>query len=730
MTHPKTPSLFRFAAFAFFVSGFCGLLYQIIWMRLAFAAFGITTPVMSLVVSVFMAGLGLGSWLGGTLARRWKNSPASIPLFLYGLLETLIGSSAVLVPWSFSAGSVKLLTLGEADSFHYLLSSALVIFFSLLPWCVLMGATYPFMMAFLRRAAPEESSFSFLYKANLFGALTGTFLTAAVLVESLGFKGTLGLAMGLNVFIALGAFGSAFLLRSSQKSFKTPAFTTRQSFPVKTSSMASLAILFTTGFVSMAMEMVWTRDFSFILKTQVYSFASLLFTYLLSTYFGSWLYRRGLGNVSLSVPTLLGLAALFALLPTALDDPRLHQSIAGVLLSIVPFCAALGYLTPLLVDRLSAGDPEKAGKVYAFNIAGCLLGPLAASYLFLPFVGARLSLILLSLPLALFFLASPPKPRLVLSLLWASVLSLSLFWSTDYEEGFKYFYPRTVQHRDYAATTVAAGEGGNKELFVNGVGMSGLGLTTKIMAHLPLAFLPHPPHSALVVCFGMGTTFRSLLSWDIETTAVELVPGVFSSFDYFWPDADRLCALPNAHRVVDDGRRFLARSKENYDVITLDPPPPLEAAGSSLLYSAEFYEAANRRLKKDGILQQWIPNGDARTWQAAARALALSFPYIRVFPSNGHYGCHFIASLSPLPNLTARQMAGKMPPSAQRDFLEGYPSQTTEHFFTGLLNWEIPFSSLINPQRLAVLTDDRPFNEYFLLRRLPLWLNLSRSSHH
>ena len=46
--------------FALFVlSGFCGLVYQIVWLRLAFKSFGIATPVLSVVVSVFMLGLAL-----------------------------------------------------------------------------------------------------------------------------------------------------------------------------------------------------------------------------------------------------------------------------------------------------------------------------------------------------------------------------------------------------------------------------------------------------------------------------------------------------------------------------------------------------------------------------------------------------------------------------------------------------------------------------------------------
>ena len=76
-----------------------------------------------------------------------------------------------------------------------------------------------------------------------------------------------------------------------------------------------------------------------------------------------------------------------------------------------------------------------------------------------------------------------------------------------------------------------------KRLLVNGIGMTILTPITKFMVHLPLAFHQGKPESALVICFGMGTTYRSALSWDIDTTAVELVPSVTKAFGFYHADA-------------------------------------------------------------------------------------------------------------------------------------------------------------------------------------------------
>jgi spermidine synthase len=116
---------------------------------------------------------------------------------------------------------------------------------------------------------------------------------------------------------------------------------------------------------------------------------------------------------------------------------------------------------------------------------------------------------------------------------------------------------------------------------------------------------------------------------EIDTTAVELVPTVPRLFWYFHQNAPQILSSPSAHVEIDDGRRFLERIPQQYHVITIDPPPPIESAGSSLLYSKEFYATIKQRLKAGGILQQWLPSGDKEVHTAIARALRESFPYVR-----------------------------------------------------------------------------------------------------
>src|ERR1019366_1568371 len=138
------------------------------------------------------------------------------------------------------------------------------------------------------------------------------------------------------------------------------------------------------------------------------------------------------------------------------------------------------------------------------------------------------------------------------------ILAAALLFSRDFEDSITRLMGRPpVLRRDYAASVLSFGEGPNRCLVVNGLGMTKLTPITKLMAHLPLAFHRGRPASGLVICFGMGTTYRSCLSWDIDTTAVELVPSVVAAFGYYHADAPRLLAHPKGHIVIDDGRRFL-----------------------------------------------------------------------------------------------------------------------------------------------------------------------------
>jgi spermidine synthase len=394
---------------------------------------------------------------------------------------------------------------------------------------------------------------------------------------------------------------------------------------------------------------------------------------------------------------------------------------------IVLFSALAGFLTPMLVDSWSCGDPDRAGTAYAVNVLGSIIGPLITGFWLLPRLGERWASVALSLPLfavgALIALRKKSvelprsrwqlNPKLRYGLIAVAAILL-VKMSHDYERKF----PEHEIRRDYTATVIATGKGFDRELLVNGIGMTRLSTITKYIAHLTLAFMNRPPQNGLVICFGMGTTFRSMLSWGIPTTSVDLVPSVPALFGYFHSDAQQLLSSPLARIVVDDGRRFLDGSKESYDVIVVDPPPPPEATGSSLLYSREFYGVVKQHLRSDGVLQIWFPEqGDAGTTASIAKALKQSFPYVRAFQSFDNFGIHFVASMQPLRGASAPVLAARLPPTAAMDFREWEPDLTTEQLFSRVLSQERSVEKMIaEDPAVPALEDDQPINEYYKLR--------------
>ncbi len=725
----------------FLISGFCSVLYELVWLRLAMAQFGVTTAMVSIVLSMFMAGIGLGSWASGRWISAGKTNSSGFvfpALRLYALIELMIGVAGVVVPYAFVWGGRLLQHSALSSSFSDYAVTGLWVAVSVVPGCALMGATVPVAMRAIAQTIPGESrrSFSYLYMANVLGAVAGTHVPL-FLIELFGFRGTLKAGFACNCAIAMAAFVLSSRLRNVDSGADSPGIPSatgvQQSVaaPMRMNSGRNsiLGLLFLSGLTCMAMEVVWVRCYTPYFGTVVYAFAAILGVYLLGTFIGSAIYRRWSRGKIKENPAIWSALATCALLPLIAASPmiRMNQGLR-LGLGVAAFTGLLGFITPMLVDRFSAGDPGKAGTAYAVNVVGCILGPLLAGFGLLPYMSERAALIVLSLPWLVIGVgplrAAAHATRTVrISICGLILCSVGLM---IVGRGYEAHFTEYTVLRDQTATVIATGSGMDRKLLVNGYGITHLTPITKWMAHLPLAEMERRPQNALVICFGMGTTFRSLHSWGIPVTAVELVPSVPRLFSYYHSDGEQILASPLAHVVIDDGRRYLERTPEQFDVITIDPPPPMRAAASSLLYSEEFYSVAKKHLRAGGILQQWVPatpEADPIDVVAVARAIRDSFPYVRVF--RDEFGIHFLCSRQPIARYTAQQLVGRMPSAAIADMAEWKPASAaadgTDYVVSQLnvlLAQEMRVEELFDPAPgTPPITDDRPINEYYILRK-------------
>lgn len=730
----------RFFFIFFALSGFSTLVYQVVWLRIAMANFGVTTISVSIVLSVFMAGMALGSWLAGRYISRARSLANNNTLLLYAAAEACIGLSGFVVAPLLGLSHKAVISTGWAGlgtNINYLVSAAFISAV-LLPFCACMGATFPLAVSAARRCVTDQSdpTFSYLYVANVLGAMLGTVASAFVLIELVGFQSTMKMAAALNIFVAVSAL--VLNRKETGKQGEMPLQSVLLPDPVPQKKRFYL-LLFVTGLASLAMEVVWIRMFTPLLGPVVYTFAAILTVYLGATLLGAQLYRyvqkRNCISTSaiLNILTMVAVAGLFPFIGTDIRLPpadNIAIAILRIAIGIGPFCALLGFATPAIIDRISWREPGSVGTGYAFNMIGCIAGPLVASSFLLPFAGERYSLILLSgIILSVVVLVkladkgSELYPKFNYKIVLGVVLvSFTVIVITKDRDS---YLKNEVVLRDHTATVVAAGEGMFKLLIVNGVGMTSLTPITKMMVHLPFVLHDGPVKKGLVICLGMGTSYRSMLSWGISSTVVELVPSIPKLLPFYHADGDRILASEHGRIVVDDGRRFLERSGEKFDVVVVDPPPPIEAAASSLLYSAEFYQTVKKRLAQGGILQQWIPLGacgggtdEAYLLSSMMKSIVSSFNFVKVYYSFGELGLHIIASMDPILAKTPAELSKRLNEEASADLVEWGPNYSAEEQIREVMLQETSVKSFLDAAPEAPpLTDDRPVNEYFVLRR-------------
>jgi len=340
----------------------------------------------------------------------------------------------------------------------------------------------------------------------------------------------------------------------------------------------------------------------------------------------------------------------------------------------------------------------------------------------------------LNIVIGLFLLAAAPaierKGRLVLGFGLAVVFAgLAYFVGDPYRPimaaRFKSMGPGWEIFHSFESATANTISGGDlskkyeRTLVVNGTGMTELCNETKLMAYLPY-LLAENPKRLLVVCFGMGTTFRSASHYpDLVIDAVDIVPEVFQCFSDFHPDAEVWTSRPNAHLHADDGRHFLLIHPEKYDVITIDPAPPLYSAGTVNLYTKEFFQLCKDRLAPKGVLNVWLPEAPEMETKLVMRSFLEVFPEMSLWGSLGYPGFFLIGGHQSM-HQTPEQVA------AIAKKLSTIPD---------LLEWKInaDYSQPAEVERLymldgpglrpylegvPVVSDDHPYTEFPLWRRL------------
>ena len=609
------------AQLAVALGGVAALSWEVIWQTRASLSIGISAVGTALTLAATMGGMMVGAWAMG---RALRSRGEVRPLRLYAGLEAVIGLSGLLLAPGFTAiEHLDVLVFAWSPAASPVAQGIFIAALLSVP-TVCMGATVP---VFELMGRVTGTSVARLYGINTAGAAAGVLGLTFLVVPSLGLLASSVAIAAVNGLVCIAMLAFDRLAAAARGSASARAATPVSDRLAPEASSLGLWIVFGTGFVTFALEVTWFRALRAAFQSTTEVFAIILAAVLVPLAIGArlvpWLRARGITPRS-----MLGVAAVAVLLATPLiERADLTGWASGPYGSMLAIWAGLSFLVlgpPIFFLGLAlpwyleeAGDPQRAGRLYAVNTLGAVIGSLSAAWILLPSLGFARAAWGLGVVTALLALAAPghryrvpiaacTAVALAVAVNFTSSLGRARVQSTHDLSGY-----RIIAFDEGADSTIAVVEApdGVRKLLIDGFGASAELLADSAymewMGHLPMMLHPDPQR-ALVICFGTGLTAnavrdegpRTLDVVDVDRTVFEMAP-------YFRTN-DGVLQDERVRRIVMDGRAWLRRSREQYDVITLEPMPPYFAAVNAL-YSLEFYEFMAERLAPGGIAAQWLP---------------------------------------------------------------------------------------------------------------------------
>ena len=705
----------------FTVSGFAGLIYESIWSHYLKLFLGHAAYAQTLVLSIFMGGMALGSWL----VSRYTNRIRQL-LLGYAIAELLIGILAVafhgvfvsVTGWAFDSVLPALGGTGAVDFFKWGLASALI-----LPASILLGTTFPLMSAGIMRVYPSEGgrALSMLYFTNSFGASVGVLASGFYLIERIGLPGAMLTAGLVNVSLALTVW--LITKRLDEGAAAPPPAAVKGSGEGGMRLLRLMTILaFATGAASFAYEIAWIRMLSLGLGASSHAFEVMLSAFILGMSLGGLVLRlipnafrndlRWLAGI-LAAKGIFAVGALGvyggvlefvawsmrAVAPTAEGYTLYNISgLAASMMVMFPAAFCAGMTLPLATSALLARGHGEAsiGRIYGANTAGCIAGAAFATHIGMESFGVKgitgLGAVAdLAMAAAVFSIGLQFTLRTVMAAAATiAIAAVAIFASSELDQVkmasgvFRYGRFISAEHakiafyRDGKTATIAVMDvGTRRSIRTNGKPDASIEMkdrkepstdeaTMVLAAALPLSFKPEARRIANIG-FGSGlTTHAALASPVVEVVdSIEIERMMIEGARLFDPMNRRAYHDPRSRIHIEDAKTYFASHGARYDIIVSEPSNPW-VSGVSSLFSEEFYDLMGRYLTDDGVLLQWIQAYEINFDLFASIAKALG----------NHFGDYQLFVSSPGDVLIVATKAKKLP--ELKDTLFGWPAMAKD----------------------------------------------------
>lgn len=639
----------------FFASGFSSLIYQVAWQRILTLYYSVENISTTLIVCVYMLGLGLGAIIGGKLAEQTKHK-----IGLYFAIELLIGLFGYI-----SLPFLEFLGRNTAGS-GYVVSSFCMFSFLSIP-TLLMGMTLPLLTKIFNGIVHNFlRSISYLYFINTIGASVGALVTSFLFISFWGLDTSIYIAAAINISIALLTF-------FNRHKFDAPVVNTASSKTMDEAEDApppvsqrfdnvntAFFIVFITGFVAIGYEIIWFRLLSVIVKASPYAFSSILFVYLMGIALGSYLMNRRLRNnttinkknlffilqVALALFVLLSVTGYYLLVKHVpifnrlsafsfghpLHPPMIKPSaytpyellkwmwcigdiIFWPMIFVLVPTMIMGASFPLITSISYKNNKEGAsvGSIYFYNILGNVAGGLATGFVFLHYMGTEYSLLTLSL-IGLLFIFFTGNTRFIPSisgkLIFFITTVIAFFLAFPGKEDIYFLIHNKPIYNVHERKIIEEGVDGVVALHehndslsavINGTGHGGrpyVGFYYE--ADIALSYRKEI-NNALVIGFGTGSTVEALLKLNPQPqiTLVELSETLIKALDQI-EIMKQIIHHKNVKLIYADGRKFLYNCPDKFDAILMDPLIS-STSYSNNIYSKEFFTLIKEHLNPGGV---------------------------------------------------------------------------------------------------------------------------------